>query len=89
MICTDLSLGRRQIFRHLKHRWWVEVISRTLKEGFGLGDLRCRGERSLERWVELVLLAYTLAGLTRPAGASGFKVRVRAGERSDTSGDGA
>ena len=30
-----------------------------------MGDLRCRGGRSLERWVELVLLAYTLVGLTR------------------------
>ena len=38
---------------------------RMLKEHFGLGDLRCRGERSLGRWVELVLLAYVLAGLTR------------------------
>ena len=38
---------------------------RTLKEEFGLGDLRCRGEPSLERWVELALLAYILVGLTR------------------------
>ena len=65
MISTDLSLGRQQILRHLRRRWGVEVMFRTLKEGFGLGDLRCRGERSLRRWVELVLLAYVLAGLTR------------------------
>jgi len=37
----------------------------VLKEQFGLGDCRCRGEKSLKRWVELVLLAYVLAGLTR------------------------
>jgi hypothetical protein len=30
-----------------------------------LGECRCRGEHSLERWVELVCLAYVLAGLTR------------------------
>ena len=37
----------------------------TLKEEFGLGDCHCRGERSLGWWAELLLLAYTLAGLTR------------------------
>jgi len=65
VICTDLELGRQQILRHLKRRWGVEVMFRMLKEHFGLGDCRCRGKRSLERWVELVLLAYVLAGLTR------------------------
>jgi len=38
---------------------------KTLKEHFGLGDCRCRGKQSLERWVELVLLAHVLVGLTR------------------------
>ncbi len=38
---------------------------KLLKEHFGLGDCRCRGEKSLARWVELVLLAYVLAALTR------------------------
>lgn len=65
VICTDLEIGRRQILRHLKRRWGIEVMFRMLKEHFGLGDCRCRGRQSLERWVELVLLAYVLAGLTR------------------------
>lgn len=38
---------------------------KMLKGHFGLGDCRCRGKQSLKRWVELVLLAYVLAGLTR------------------------
>jgi hypothetical protein len=65
VICTDLTVGRAQILRHLKQRWSVEVLFRILKEQFGLGDCRCRGAKSLKRWVELVLLAYVLAGLTR------------------------
>jgi len=65
VISTDLSLGREQILRHLKRRWGIAVLFKLLKEQFGLGDCRCRGERSLPRWVELVLLAYVLAGLTR------------------------
>ncbi len=65
VICTDLKLGRQQILRHLKRRWGIEVMFKLLKGQFGLGDCRCRGERSLERWVEGVLLAYVLAGLTR------------------------
>ncbi|WP_448595668.1 hypothetical protein [Thermoflexus hugenholtzii] len=50
MICTDLASGCQQILRRWKRRWG--------KEHFGLGDCRCRGKQSLERWVELVLLAY-------------------------------
>ncbi len=65
VICTELSWNRGQILRHLKRRWGVEVIFKLLKGQFGLGECRCRGKRSLERWVELVLLAYLLAGLTR------------------------
>ncbi len=65
VICTDLSLGRQGILRQMKRRWGVEVLFKMLKEHFGLGDCRCRGDCSLERWVELVLLAYVLAGLTR------------------------
>jgi len=65
VISTELSWNRGQILRHLKRRWGIEVMFRMLKEHFGLGECRCRGERSLERWVELVLLAYVLAGLTR------------------------
>ena len=65
VISTDLSLGRQQIQRHLKRRWGIEVMFKLLKEQFGLGDCRCRGPKSLARWVELVLLAYVLAGLTR------------------------
>lgn len=65
VICTDLTVGRQQILNHLKQRWSVEVMFRVLKEQFGLGDCRCRGAQSLSRWVELVLLAYVLAGLTR------------------------
>jgi hypothetical protein len=65
VICTDLTLGRQQILRHLKRRWGIEVMFKTLKEHFGLGECRCRGKQSLLRWVELVLLAYVLAGLTR------------------------
>jgi hypothetical protein len=64
VICTDLAVGRAQILRHLKQRWSVEVLFRILIQ-FGLGDCRCRGAKSLKRWVELVLLAYVLAGLTR------------------------
>lgn len=65
VVCTELSWSRGRLLRHLKRRWGVEVMFRMLKERFGLGECRCRGKRSLERWVELGLLAYVLAGLTR------------------------
>jgi len=65
VICTDPQLSRSAILRHLKRRWGIEVMFRLTKEQFGLGECRCRGEASLERWVELVCLAYVLVGLTR------------------------
>jgi hypothetical protein len=65
LICTDLALGCQQILGHLKRRWGIGVMFKALKEHFGLGDCCCRGEKSLARWVELVLLAFVLAGLTR------------------------
>jgi hypothetical protein len=65
VICKDLELSRPTILRHLKRRWGIEVMFKLLKEQFGVGDCRCRGPQSLARWVELVLLAYVLAGLTR------------------------
>ena len=88
MISTDLSLGRQQILRHLRRRWGVEVMFRTLKEGFGLRDLRCRGKRSLRRWVELVLLAYVLAGLTRWGRQLKGQRPSWGGGRSGNNGDG-
>ena len=65
VISTELGWGRAMILRHLKSRWGIEVMFRILKEEFGLGACRCRGETSLARWVELVLWAYVLVALTR------------------------
>ena len=65
VICTELGWGRAMILKHLKSRWDIEVMFRIVKEEFGLGACRCRGTKSLVRWVELVLLAYVLAALTR------------------------
>jgi len=64
-ITTDLALSCQRILEHLKRKWGIEVMFKALKERFGLGDCRCREEKSLARWMELVLLAYVLAGLTR------------------------
>jgi SRSO17 transposase len=65
VISTELSWNKGQILQHLKRRWGVEVMFKLLKEHFGLGECRCRSKQSLKRWVELVLLAYVLVGLTR------------------------
>ena len=65
VVCSELAWNRSQILRHLKRRWGIAVMCKMLKEHFGLGECRCRGKQSLVRWVELVLWAYVLAGLTR------------------------
>ncbi len=87
VICTAPELSRQAILRHLKRRRGIEVLFRLTEEQFGLGECRCRGEVSLERWVEAVFLAYVLVGLTRwgkqlvKRESSWLEVRQEWGER--------
>lgn len=58
-------LGAVQVRRHMRRRDWIEKLIKELKQRFGLEDCQCRGEASLERWVELVWLAYVLVAERR------------------------
>ena len=55
VISTNLELSVAQVRRRMKRRWWVEEGIKQLK-ALGLEDCQCRGEQSLERWVEWVML---------------------------------
>jgi hypothetical protein len=64
VICTDTGLSGAQIRERMRRRWWTEEVTKRLK-GLGLEDCQCRGEESLERWVEWVMLIYVLLGWIR------------------------
>jgi len=70
VISTDLDLNPAQIKRRMRKRWWCEEVIKRLK-GLGLEDCQCRGEESLERWVEWVMLLYLLAARVRWAEREG------------------
>ncbi|MFQ5795187.1 MAG: transposase [Candidatus Bipolaricaulia bacterium] len=61
VVTTLTELGAMPIRHHMRRRDWIEKLIKELKQRFGLEDCQCRGEGSLERWVELVWLAYVLA----------------------------
>ena len=63
--CTDLDFQAPSIRRHFKRRWAIETFFQTAKHQFGLGHYQMRSWTGIERWIELVLLAYTLATLHR------------------------
>jgi len=67
LACTDLDLHAPRIRKHFKRRWTIETFFQTAKHQFGLGDYHIRPWTSIQRWIELVLLAYTLASLNRHA----------------------
>ncbi|MFQ5795501.1 MAG: transposase [Candidatus Bipolaricaulia bacterium] len=61
LVTTLVELGAVPVRRHMRRRWWIEELIKQLKQQFGLEDCQGRGQESLERWVELVWLAYVLA----------------------------
>ncbi len=63
--CTDLRLKAQMIRRHYKCRWAVETFFQTAKHQFGMGHYQIRRWKGIERWIELVLLVYTLSALKR------------------------
>jgi hypothetical protein len=71
---TELWLDPPALRAEYRKRWAIETFFLAAKQQFGLGDYRVRGQGALERWVELVLLAYVLASLSR----WGRKVRWQA-----------
>lgn len=64
VISTNTELSVAQIRRRMRKRWWVEETIKQLK-ALGLEDCQCRGEQSLERWVEWVMLHYVLLARVR------------------------
>lgn len=65
VVTTLRELGAVRVRGHMRRRGWIEKLIEGLKQRFGLEDCQCRGEESLERWVELMWLAYVLAAERR------------------------
>jgi len=64
VISTNTELSVAPIRARMRKRGWVEETIKQLK-ALGLEDCRCRGEQSLERWVEWVMLHSVLLARVR------------------------
>jgi len=62
---TLLSLSDRQVRYDYARRHWIETLFRTLKQNFGLENYRVRRWRAIERYLQLVFLAYLLVALAQ------------------------
>lgn len=64
LVPTNTTIGPVQVKRRMKRRWWAEKMNGELKS-FGLEDVSCRDEHSLESWTGLVMLSFTLLAMVR------------------------
>lgn len=58
-------LDAQELLHHYSHRWPVETFHRNAKQLLGFDDYRLRSISGVERYLELVLIAYTLAETQR------------------------
>lgn len=73
---NDLDVKPAMIRVHFRRRWMIETFFQIAKGQFGLGDYRLRSWTGIHRWIELVLLAYTVSELERD-GASWAATKAR------------
>ena len=60
---SDLQLPVEEVIRHYRNRWQIETAFRDLKENFGFDSYQLRNPKSLNRFVQLSLLAASLTQL--------------------------
>ena len=60
---SDLQRPVEELIRHYRNRWQIETAFRDLKENFGFDSYQLRNPKSLNRFVELSLLAASLTQL--------------------------
>ena len=60
---SDLQRPVEELIRHYRNRWQIETAFRDLKENFGFDSYQLRNPKSLNRFVQLSLLAASLTQL--------------------------
>ncbi|MEW6524695.1 MAG: transposase [Bacillota bacterium] len=59
------ALDAQRLLTHYSHRWPIETFHRNAKQLLGFDDYQLRSTSGVERYLELVLIAYTLAETQR------------------------
>jgi hypothetical protein len=66
-ISTDLGRSAAEILELVEHRWNLETVHQESNEKFGFKQYELRGKQGIERYIQLVFLAWTLITLKEQA----------------------
>jgi SRSO17 transposase len=66
-ISTDLGRSAAEILELVEHRWNIETVHQEANEKFGFKQYELQGKQGIERYIQLVFLAWTLVTLKEQA----------------------
>ncbi|MCE5221314.1 MAG: transposase [Clostridium sp.] len=52
-----------ELLNHYKHRWPIEIFFRESKKKIGLDDYQIRSEKSIKRYLLIMMITYVYCGL--------------------------
>jgi hypothetical protein len=66
-ISTDLGRSAAEILELVEHRWNIETVHQESNEKFGFKQYELQRKQGIERYIQLVFLAWTLVTLKEQA----------------------
>lgn len=52
-----------ELLNHYKHRWPIEIFFKESKKKLGLDDYQIRSEKSIKRYLLIMMIKYVYCGL--------------------------
>ena len=52
-----------ELLNHYKHRWPIEIFFKESKKKLGLDDYQIRSEKSIKRYLLIMMITYVYCGL--------------------------
>ncbi|GEQ23455.1 hypothetical protein CBU02nite_39610 [Clostridium butyricum] len=62
-ISPDSNMSLLELLNHYKHRWPIEIFFRESKKKLGLDDYQIRSEKSIKRYLLIMMITYVYCGL--------------------------
>jgi hypothetical protein len=82
-LSTDLDRSAAEILSLVEDRWNIETLHQQANEKFGFKQYQVRRKQSIERYIQLVFLAWTLVTLSEQADVAFWDDRGRLSVRLD------
>ena len=62
-ISPNSNMSTLELLNHYKHRWPIEIFFRESKKKLGLDDYQIRSEKSIKRYLLIMMITYAYCGL--------------------------